>query len=294
MKRSLACFGYAAVALAVVVSALAGCAAKPTEIVRDDYTPPEPVPSTAPLSSPRQYSAPWFALPPAIDGNADAAWDQAEWTEDFVDIEGPTRAVPRRGTRVKMGWDATNLYILAELEEPDLWATLTERDAIVFHDNDFEVFIDPDGDTREYYEIEVNAIGTVFDLFLPKPYRAAGKADHSWTAAGMRCAIGLEGTLNDSRDTDRGWWVEMALPWTLFEPVASGGRSWQRAARPPRQGDQWRINFSRVQWTLEKQGSGYAKVSGHPEDNWTWTPQWIVDMHVPQRWGLVKFVKEQE
>ena len=50
------------------------------------------------------------------------------------------------------------------------------HDAVIFHDNDFEVFIDPNGDNHEYYEFEINALGTVWDLFLPKPYKDDGKA----------------------------------------------------------------------------------------------------------------------
>ena len=57
-----------------------------------------------------------------------------------------------------MLWDDEYFYVAAELEEPDIWATLTERDAVIFYDNDFEIFIDPDGDSHEYYEFEMNAL----------------------------------------------------------------------------------------------------------------------------------------
>ena len=59
-----------------------------------------------------------------------------------------------------MLWDETNLYIAAELTETHIWSTLTRHDTIVFLDNDFEVFIDPDNDTHHYFEIEINAAGT--------------------------------------------------------------------------------------------------------------------------------------
>ena len=260
--------------------------------VADSYRRPEPIPSTAPLAAPRQYAAPFAANAIALDGKLDeGAWASAPWSDDFVDIEGTARRPPAQHTRVKMLWDATNLYIGADLAETDLWATLTEHDDIVYRDNDFEVFVDPDGDTREYYEIEVNAIGTIFDLYLPVPYRAGAKANHDWNATGMRVAIQLDGTVNDSRDTDRGWQIEIAIPWTVFTPVSDSppAPTYQCTARPPNTGDCWRINFSRVQWTLEKQGISYAKVAGKPEENWTWTPQWIIDMHVPQWWGVVTF-----
>ena len=93
-----------------------------------------------------------------IDGRlGDAAWKGAVWTDEFVDIEGASRPAPRFTTQVKMLWNQNCFYIAARLAEPHLCATLTEHDAIVYHDNDFEVFIDPNGDARDYYEIEVNA-----------------------------------------------------------------------------------------------------------------------------------------
>ncbi|MBM4008680.1 MAG: hypothetical protein FJ285_03715 [Planctomycetes bacterium] len=250
---------------------------------------------TVGCSEPRVIHAPFAVAAPVIDGRgADAVWQSAAWSADFLDIEGPARTAPLQRTRVKMAWSDAALFILAELEETDLWATLRTHDEVVFHDNDFEVFVDPDGDGREYYEIEVNAYGTVFDLYLPRSYRAGGIANHGWTARGMQLAIALDGTLNDNRDRDQRWTVEMALPWSVFEPVSVDGAgasviTFQCCERPPNPGDAWRINFSRVQWQLEHVGTGYRKVSGRAEENWVWTPQWMIDMHVPQWWGRVVF-----
>src|SRR6185503_21227767 len=86
-----------------------------------------------------------------IDGRLDEpAWRDAPWTPDFVDIEGDIRRRPAFRTRVKMLWDDEYFYVGAEMEEPHLWATLTEHDSVIFHDNDFEVFIDPNGDNHDY------------------------------------------------------------------------------------------------------------------------------------------------
>src|SRR5262249_52033134 len=78
---------------------------------------------------------------------------------------------PRSRPGAKMAWADRYLYVAAELEEPHVWATLTDHDAVIFRDNDFEVFIDPDGDNHEYYEIEINALSAEWDLLLDKPYR---------------------------------------------------------------------------------------------------------------------------
>jgi hypothetical protein len=227
--------------------------------------------------------------PITIDGQLDkSAWRAAPWTEDFVDIEGDMRPKPGHRTRAKMLWDDEFLYVGAEMEEPHLWGTLTDHDSIVYHDNDFEVFLNPTGDNHNYYELEINALGTVFDLYLPKPYRDGGPADHGWNVVGLRKGIRLDGTLNDPRDLDRGWSVELAFPWRAFDRhVRREGRF--VPAGPPRAGEQWRVNFSRVNWDLEVADGAYRKVAGRPEHNWVWSPQGLIDMHRPERWGVVQF-----
>ena len=80
-----------------------------------------------------------------LDGRVDKPfWAAADWTDNFVDIEGDLRPKPAKQTRVKMLWDDDYFYFAAELMEDQIWATLTERDSVIFYDNDFEIFIDPD------------------------------------------------------------------------------------------------------------------------------------------------------
>jgi len=220
-----------------------------------------------------------------VDGKLnEAAWRKAPATDLFVDIEGDRKPRPRFATRAKMLWDAQYFYIAAEMEEPHVWGTLTKRDSVIFHDNDFEVFIDPNGDRNEYYEFEINALNTGWDLFLPKPYRDGGKADNSWDITGLKTAIHINGTLNDPRDKDKGWTVEIAMPWKVLGEYA-------HQSAPPNDGDEWRVNFSRVEWQHEIVDGKYRKIANTKEDNWVWSPQGVVDMHRPETWGVVRFVK---
>ncbi len=235
---------------------------------------------------PRSYECRRATTPPVIDGRLDdTAWQAAPWTENFVDIEGDRKPQPAYRTRAKILWDDDYFYIAAELEDPHVWATLTQRDAIVFHDNDFEIFIDPDGDGLDYVEIEVNALNTVFDLLLKRSYREGGPALHDFDVAGLRTVVHIEGTLNDPTDIDRGWSVEAAIPWRAFDGLTA-------ASLPPQGGDIWRMNFSRVQWAHEVIDGKYRKVPGRPEDNWVWSSQGEIDMHIPDRWASVRFVSE--
>jgi hypothetical protein len=232
---------------------------------------------------PRGYVAYRATSAVTVDGRLDdPAWAQAAWSEDFVDIEGDGRPRPTWATHVKMLWDEGFFYIGAELVEPHVWATLKDHDSVIFHDNDFEVFIEPDGNNRAYYEFEINALGTYWDLLLPKPYRDGGQAVNSWEIPGLKSAVLVKGTLNDSRDVDQSWTVELAFPWVVLKEHASG-------PAPPHDGDQWRVNFSRVEWRVEPAPTGYTKVEGVKENNWVWSPQGAVDMHRPEMWGYVQF-----
>ncbi|MCE9610457.1 MAG: carbohydrate-binding family 9-like protein [Chthoniobacter sp.] len=233
---------------------------------------------------PRGYVCRRASGPVRVDGKLDdKVWAAAPWTKDFADIEGAAKPKPRFRTRAKMLWDDEYFYIAAELEEPHVWATLTKHDAVIFRDPDFEVFMDPDGDAHRYFEFEINALNTGWDLFLAKPYKDGGKADNGWEIPGLKTAVHIRGTLNDPTDTDRGWSVELAFPWR-----ALAGR-----AGPPRAGEVWRVGLSRVAWQIAHAGGRYTKRPGMPEDNWTWTPQGVIDMHRPERWGRVQFAGEK-
>jgi hypothetical protein len=221
--------------------------------------------------------------PILVDGRLDeASWRAVPWTADFQDIEGYVRSRPRFRTKAKMTWDDSYFYIGAKLEEPHVWGTLTEHDSVIFQDNDFEVFLDPDGDNHEYYEIEINALNTEWDLFLLKPYRDGGPPRNEWEIPGLLKAVHIDGTLNDPRDLDRGWSVEVAIPWEVL-------REYAHRPSPPRDGDQWRVNFSRVEWDITVKDGTYQKIPNKREDNWVWSPQWAIDMHRPELWGFVQF-----
>src|SRR5882757_7565121 len=154
-------------------------------------------------ASPKGYECYRTETPIRVDGKLDEpAWQAAPWTTDFVDIEGSAKPLPRFRTRTKMLWDNNYLYIAAKLEEPNITATLTKHDSVIFHDNDFEVFLKPPGDAPGYFEFEINALNTEWDLYLNRPYRAGGKPDNTWEIPGLMTAVTVQGTLNNQRDKD--------------------------------------------------------------------------------------------
>jgi len=224
--------------------------------------------------------------PIVIDGRGDeAAWQGVRELSPLRDIEGA--AIPHR-CRTRMVWDDAYLYSLADMDEEHLWATQSERDSIIYRDPDFEVFIDPDGDGLNYIELEINALNTVWDLFITRPYRFNDPHIlHDWNIRGLKHAVNLRGTLNNPADTDEGWSVELAIPWSSITSHANQ----PRRSQAPAPGSSMRFNFSRVNWQVRPSPgspSGYEKLPA-PESNHVWAPTGQVNIHLPERWGQVVF-----
>jgi hypothetical protein len=212
-------------------------------------------------------------------------------------------------------WDDTHLYVGFWIEEPYPEAHLTERDSIIFTENDVEVFIDG-GDC--YYELEVNARNTVyevlfvwrdaftrgsrfdtpeFDVHSRQAFTFAGDFDRNpesfwhgthprgprwafldWDLPGMRSAVHVDGTLNDREHPSRGWTIEIAFPWSGMTHLANG------RSVPPQDGDEWRLFFGRFQ----KLAVGERTVQAA----WCWTPHDLYDTHMPERFTPVRFSTE--
>lgn len=235
-----------------------------------------------------------------IDGRLDEeAWSEVEWTQDFQDIS--TDVVPRLRTRVKMRWDEDWLYVGAELEETQIWANISEtchcidesQDQVIFHDNDFEIFINVDGTSHFYKEFEVNAANATWILLLNKPYSDGGYENSSrvYGPEGfdmqppLTCGVDIDppDALNNPAVSGRFWTTEIALPIDkLLENSIFTSK--------PRNGDKWRINFSRVEWRVKVENDIYVKDPNYPhEDNWVWSQIGEIAMHLPERWGFLEF-----
>lgn len=224
-----------------------------------------------------------------LDGRIDKEfWEEALYTDYFVDIEGYDMPKPRFKTQVKMLWDDENLYFAARLTGDEIWAKIDKRDEVIFYDNDFEIFIDPDSDTHRYYEFEMNAKNTVWDLFLTKPYRDNGIPLNSWDIQGLQSAVHIEGELNNPNAKNKEWTVEVVMPFKVLKECANNKCS-------PKDGDFWRVNFSRVQWQVDVSDKTYIKKINpktnkiYPEDNWVWAPTGLINIHYPELWGFVFF-----
>lgn len=239
-------------------------------------------------------------------------WQQATWSHRFVDMVSGAPGL--FNTQAAILWSDTHLYVAFRAEEPFVEAHLTERDAIIFLENDLELFIDG-GDC--YYELEVNALNTVyevffiwkdayqrgsrfdtpaFDVFSTQALTFGGDFDRSgpsfwygthprglrwaflnYDMPGLETAVQIDGTLNDNSDIDKGWTLEIAIPWASLTLLANG------RSLPPQPGDSWRMFLGRFQ-TLTVSGN---EVQPHPA--MVMTPHGVYDTHQPEKWSEVVF-----
>ena len=241
-----------------------------------------------------------------INGHLDKpVWKRATRTARFVDLIQGAR--PIYDTRAAVLWDDMYLYIGFWVEEPFVEATLIARDSLVWTNNDVEVFI---AAANAYYEFEVNALNTVYEAFfiwadayeqagfsqLPefardapgvKPWNGVGYTAHprgkrlgffQWDMPGLQSAVQVDGTLNDNSDRDRGWTVELAFPWAGLKSLLLG----DDRSSPPRDGDVWRISFSRFNTYKE---ASPAQDSG----GWALSAHGIWDSHIPECFPYIHF-----
>lgn len=252
------------------------------------------------------YTAYRVDEPLQIDGRLDeASWQAAPRSPRFVDLI--TGEPTLYDTRAAVLWNDDYLYVGFWVEEPLVTAMLTERDALIYTDNDVELFI---AGQDAYYEFEINALGTIYEVFFiweeayerggysqasefrrtnpgVQPWNGVGFVHHprgprlgfwSWDFPGLKSAVWVDGALNQNEYRDRGWTVELAFPWAGMKWLTQGNDR----PLPPRDGDIWRMDFSRFN---QYKAAPPAQDSG----GWAWSAHGVWDSHIPECFPYIHF-----
>jgi len=197
--------------------------------------------------------------PIAVDGMLlETSWDRAERAGPFVrSLDGKAAAA---ATEARLLWDDDALYVAFQCEDADVSTPFSRDDEALYTSNVVEIFLNPGGDLAHYVEIEVAPSNALFDASFTG--RRAGM-DLAWSS-GARHAVHVDGTLNDSRDVDRGWTVELAIPFASLP-----------GSPHPRRGEEWRFNLYRLR---QPPGEGQA-----------YSPPMVGDFHALDRFATLRF-----
>jgi hypothetical protein len=215
---------------------------------------------------------------PKIDGKLDEeVWKTAASTGSFVNV---TTGAPDSKQKVqgsaKLLWDDTALYVAFNVEDKDVIGGFKagEKDPHLWTKDCVELMIDPDGngDNKDYYEIQVNPQNLVFDsrfdsYNLPKGGPNGPFGNQDWSAK-LQSAVSIDGTLDKSDDEDKGYSVEIKLPWASLDKAKKA---------PPELGDEWRLNLYAMQ---NNGGVGWSPILGQG------------NFHKATRFGKVLFAEE--
>jgi hypothetical protein len=174
----------------------------------------------------------------------------------------------------KMLWDENTFYIAWVCDDPDIWTTKFAKDGDLWTEEVVEIFIDPNADSKDFLELEVNPANTFVDLKVASPF----KGDVTWDIKGLKTAVTVEGTLNKRDDQDTRWTVEVAIPWTGMADIPPG------MTGPPADGTTWRVNLYRID--LAKAGTG-------DDEYLAWSPTGKINFHMPDKFGIVRFTTVQ-
>ena len=184
-------------------------------------------------------------------------WASATWSGRFVDmVTGRPALYDSRAAALAT---PDGLRVAMWSEDPYPTATQTERDSIVFADNDVELFLDFGWG---YYEFETNALGTVYevmhvwrDTFATSPFatdpsfsllepgvftfggdydrrpasfwhgthpRGVRIVSTTYDFPGLATAVHVDGRLDDDATPSRGWSAEVLLPWAELSRLSGG------------------------------------------------------------------------
>jgi len=175
-------------------------------------------------------------------------------------------------TTARLLYTATHLYVAFHCEDDYVWGTLTEHDSAIYTEECVEVFISPSGKMRQYYEINVSPLNTVFDAFILNGGTPGGPRNmigfHEYTCAGLETAVCVDGELGVHGGA-RGWSAEYAIPFSAL--IGADDLA-------PSTGDAWLMNLYRIDAQAPERQTFLA-----------WACVDRIDFHQPWLFGTLRF-----
>lgn len=114
---------------------------------------------------------------------------------------------------VQIAYNENELFLRYQVQEQTVKAVITESNGKVWTDSCVEFFLSPDGND-EYYNMEVNCIGTVLLGFRKKGLYASHATDEQINSIRKISSLGDAPFAEIKKETQ--WQITIAIPWETF------------------------------------------------------------------------------
>ncbi|MHB9139644.1 MAG: carbohydrate-binding family 9-like protein, partial [Victivallaceae bacterium] len=197
-----------------------------------------------------------------IDGKIDeAAWKNS--AEIFLSPYKPGKMPVK--TTVYALKDKDCLYLAFNCEEPEMKNIVAAKrdndNKEIWKDSSVEIFLNPSGDRKKYYQIMINAVGCFSDLQNEKIGSGNAEPDWNWNSDAIVKTVQDEGR----------WTAEVAIPLKKMPGFNQDG---------------FPANFNRNRILLNK-GNDYITL-------YTWSPFLRYGFHDLQNFGSLRFGEIKE
>lgn len=211
--------------------------------------------------------------PITADGKMDEpTWKDAE-VRSFDYFFRRDKPADEQKSKFRMLWDDTNLYLFYEFQDTSLTARETGYDGRPYLDDCAEFFCVPIPDSvYMHYGFEVNIVKAKYDYIMLWQFdnnRSVFIPDYNPV---YEVGVTYEGTINNDKDTDKGWNIEFVIPLNVFR------------------GFNLR-NLSGKKWAFQAVRQDRNIVDDRFRSTSTLFPTYDVrlDVHPPNRFGLMEF-----
>ncbi|MEO8886011.1 MAG: carbohydrate-binding family 9-like protein [Mucilaginibacter sp.] len=211
--------------------------------------------------------------PMTIDGKMDeAAWKDAQEVSFDYFYRGDNKPMDKQKTKFRMMWDNANMYLFYTAQDTSLTFRETKPDGRPYLDDCAEFFVLPVPDSLNmHFGFEINIAKAAYDYIMFWQYVNKQNIFVKQYNAEFKVAVTTDGTINNDKDKDKGWTMEIAIPFSSLG-------NFQR----PRAGAKWAFQAVRQDRNL---------LDDRFRSTATLFPIYDarLDVHQPNRFGLMEF-----
>jgi hypothetical protein len=215
--------------------------------------------------------------PITVDGKMDEdSWQNAS-VQPFSYFYRSDNTPEKQNTKFRMLWDNENLYLFYEMEDTSLTAREKNFDAKPYFDDCIEFFCMPVPDSiYMHFAFELNIWKVSYDFVILWKFNNGRHVYINSYNPVYKAEVTYNGTINIDTDIDRGWRIELAIPFTAFSDFYS--------SYPAKPGTRWAFQAVRQDRNF---------VSDKMRSTSTLFPIYDIrkDVHQPSRFGLLEFVE---